>query len=229
MNRDALREKLDRNPFLALGEAIYQTLYEGIIFLRLPPGTKLNESKLAEELGVSRTPVQKALSRLGRDNLLLKKGGNISVVSPMAKEESRRLYEARIAVESYAAFLAAARIQPEELDRMEKLVAQYQEIGLALDPDTYAECDHQFHAIIIAASRNAYIGRMYESLESRLLHYRHCLLHAIGRERLQPILARAARHHQVIFNALKMGFADIVRAEIERDIGGMTDVFSEWR
>lgn len=229
MNKDELQELVGQNPFLVLSETIYQGLYADIIHLRLPPGTRLNESKLAEELGVSRTPVKKALARLAADSLLLKKGGTISVVSPMAKAESRRLYEARIAVEGYAAFLAAGRIRPEALERLEELTAQYQEIGRSLKAETYAECDHQFHAVIIAAAGNAYIERMYESIESRLRHYRHCLLYAIGRERLQPILSQAARHHQVIFNALRLGFADQARLEIERDIGGMNDVFSEWR
>lgn len=229
MNKKDLDQILADNPFASLSEVIYKALYESIIFLRIAPGSKLNESKIADELGISRTPVKKALGRLADDKLLMKKGGSISVVSTMAKEESRRLYEARIAVEGYAAFLAASRISQSQLAELERLAAQYAEIGLRLDPATYAECDHRFHAVIIAASGNDYISRMYQGLESRLLHYRHCLLHEIGPARLQPILAQAARHHQTVLNALKLGFADIAKAEIERDIGGMNNVFSEWR
>lgn len=229
MNKSELDKRIADNPFAALSDAIYNGLYEDIIFLRITPGMKLNESKIADELGVSRTPVKRALARLAHDKLLLKKGGSISVVSPMAKQESRQLYEARIAIEGYAAFLAASRISPEQLEELDGLARRYAEIGKNLDPATYAECDHRFHAVIIAASGNAYIVGIYGSIESRLLHYRHCLLHEIGLERLQPILHAASRHHLAVFNALKLGFADIARSEMERDIGGMNDVFSEWK
>jgi Transcriptional regulators len=229
MDKSELDRRIAENPFAALSDVIYHALYEDIIFLRITPGMKLNESRIADELGVSRTPVKNALARLAHDRLLLKKGGSISVVSPMAKQESRQLYEARIAIEGYAAFLAASRVTADQLEELGQLAEEYAEIGKHLDPATYAECDHRFHAIVIAAGGNDYIARIYESIESRLLHYRHCLLHEIGPQRLQPILSSASRHHLAVYNALRLGFADIARAEMERDIGGMNDVFSEWK
>lgn len=219
----------NNNPFKPLGEIIYQHIYEDIISLKIPPNAKLNESKIAESLNVSRSPVKYALGKLADDKLVIKNEGKISVVPSMGKDESRQLLEARIAIEGYAAYLAANRITQEQLNDMNKLVRQYEGIGESINPDTYADCDHDFHAIIINAARNEFIGKMYNDIESRLRHYRHCLLHEIGAESLQPILFDAAKHHKSIYNALKLGFADIAKNEIERDINGMAIVFSEWK
>lgn len=229
MKRSELKKRIAENPFAVLGEIVYQSLYEDIISLRIAPGSKLNESRIAEELGISRTPVKTALTQLEKDNLLLKKGGTICVVSPMTKEESRQLFEARIAIEGYAVYLAAKRIAQSELSELEQLVTQYSKIGDCLEPVIYAECDHKFHALIIKASRNTYIQKMYATIEKRLLHYRHCLLPTIGAQRLQPILTQAAKHHQILFNAIRLGFSDTARNEMEVDISGMTNVFSEWQ
>lgn len=216
------------NPFLSLGELVYMFLYNEIIYLRIRPNTKLSESKLAEELKISRTPVNYALNRLTEDHLIEKKEGKSTVVSTMGKQESKMLYEARIAVEGYAAFLAAGRITGKQLAKMEELVKQYAQIGKDINPDTYADCDHQFHEIIIEAACNTYISKMYASIESRLKHYRYCLLSQIGKDRLQPILYHAAKHHRAVYNALRLGFADVASKEVERDIEGMTDIFYEW-
>ena len=55
---------MKENPFLHLEDIIYQALRMEIIGLRIAPGSILNESKIAEDLGVSRTPVRNALARL---------------------------------------------------------------------------------------------------------------------------------------------------------------------
>jgi len=217
------------HPFLPLGELVYMFLYNEIIYLRILPNTKLGESKIADELKISRTPVNYALNRLIDEQLIEKKEGKTTVVSTMGKKESKMLYEARIAIEGYAAFLAVSRITGKQLAALEELVKQYLEIGKDINPETYADCDHQFHGIIIEAAGNTYISKMYASIESRLKHYRYCLLSQIGKDRLQPIIYQASKHHRAVYNALRLGFADIARMEMGRDIEGMTDVFYEWK
>ena len=131
LTREKLSEEMSRNPFLVLGDFIFDSLYRDIITLRIPPGSKLNESRIASELGVSRTPVKHAVTQLISMGLVRKKDEKLSVVSPMGKDESRSLYEARIAIEGYAAYLAASRISVEQLNMLEALVGEYiDDIGL---------------------------------------------------------------------------------------------------
>ncbi|MBP9958379.1 MAG: GntR family transcriptional regulator [Synergistaceae bacterium] len=229
LKKEKLANEMKRNPFLVLSNFIFDSLYKDIIKLNIPPGTKLNESKIALELGVSRTPVKHAINQLIKMGLVQKKDEKLSIVSPMGKEESRSLYEARIAVEGYAAYLAARRISEKDLSELNFLVKEYIEIGKNINVQTYAECDHNFHSIIIKASGNDYIQEMYGSIKNRILHYRRYLHYQIDKSSLQPVLTRASRHHQAIYNALFMGFSDVAKSEIESDIGGMLDIFSEWK
>lgn len=87
MNKHELDEMLAENPFLVLSDVIYQSLYNDIIQLKMPPDSRLNESKIAEELGISRSPVKSALSKLEKDGLVYKKSGKILAVSWMTKED----------------------------------------------------------------------------------------------------------------------------------------------
>lgn len=172
------------------------------------------------------------MSRLEKDGLVYKKSGKILAVSRMTKEDSYHLYEARSALEGFAASLAVINITPKQLEELENLTKQYAAIGNGksedLNTNDYAEVDHKFHSLIIAASCNPYILRMYKSLEGYLLHYRYCLLSSLGPEKLQHILYQAAKRHQAIYNAFLMGFTDIVKQEVEQDVHSMLNAFSQW-
>ena len=150
----------------------------------------------------------------------------------MTKEDGYNLYEARSALEGFAASLAVIRITSKQMEELELLTKQYVAVcngsNSDLNPNDYAEIDHKFHSLIVTASCNPYILRMYKSLEGYLLHYRYCLFYSLGPEKLQRILFHAGKRHQAIFNAFKMGFTDIVRHEVEEDVHSMLNAFNQW-
>ena len=84
----------------------------------MPPKQKLNESRIASSLAISRTPVRKALDQL-LEEFLVEKNGKLYTVSSMSKSESLMLCEARIAIEGHAVFLATSSINPSQLKRLE--------------------------------------------------------------------------------------------------------------
>ncbi|MBO0412897.1 GntR family transcriptional regulator [Enterococcus hulanensis] len=216
------------HPFFSITDLIYEFLREEIIHLHLPPRQKLNESRIANELNTSRTPVRKALDRL-LDEFLVEKNGKLYTVASMSKAESVKLCEARIAIEGHAVFLATSNISQSQVKRLEELTIEYENVDLEDGSWQYAECDHAFHNLLIEAAENLHISRMYETMELRLRHYRHCLIREIGKEQLQPIIDKSARNHRSILNAIKLGFADQAKMLIEKDIKGMYEVFFEWQ
>lgn len=216
------------HPFFSITELIYLFLQEEIIHLNLPPKQKLNESRIANELAISRTPVRKALDQL-LEEFLVEKNGKLYTVAKMSKSESLMLCEARIAIEGHAVFLATSNINSSQIEKLEELTIAYEQVDLEDGSWQYAECDHDFHNLLIEAAENLHISQMYETMELRLRHYRHCLIGEIGKEQLQPILNKSARNHRAILNAIKLGFADQAKALIEKDIKGMYEVFFEWR
>lgn len=228
LSKEELDAMIRENPFCVINDILYKALYDDIIHLRIQPGEKLSESKIAQTLQISRTPVRNALISLANDNLIERRNGRASVVRPMQKEESKRLYEARIAVEGYAAFLAAQRISAHDLKKIKQLLAQFMSVDITRDRSDYVQYDHEFHSCIVNAAQNPQISKMYACIEKRILHYRYCLYLQIGVNRLRPILMDSYIRHEAIYHALKFRFADTAKSEMERDISGMLDVFGEW-
>ena len=64
MNREKLESYLEKNPFAKLSDVVTQILYDEIVVLDIPPASKLNINQIATDLGISRTPVVEAISRL---------------------------------------------------------------------------------------------------------------------------------------------------------------------
>jgi DNA-binding GntR family transcriptional regulator len=91
----------------------YQRLREEIVGWTLPPGTPLAEVELSERLGVSRTPVREALSRLTAEGLVVGTQGRTAIVAPITHDDVRRLYELREALETEAVRMAARRRDPD--------------------------------------------------------------------------------------------------------------------
>ena len=94
MDKKSLQTQMKENPFLHLEDIIYQALRMEIIGLRIAPGSKLNESKIAEDLGVSRTPVRNALARLVEEGLIYKAANRVSVVARLTKDECYQIMDA---------------------------------------------------------------------------------------------------------------------------------------
>ncbi|MFE7845803.1 GntR family transcriptional regulator [Microbacterium sp. NPDC057407] len=87
----------------------YATLLDEIQHGTLPPGAVLAEVEQASRLGVSRTPLREALSRLASDGLVAQQSPRVTVVTPIDADDIREIFEVRRALEESAARLAAER------------------------------------------------------------------------------------------------------------------------
>ena len=85
----------------------YSEIKESIISLALPPGTTLVEAQLAEQLGVSKTPLRAALLQLEREGFVVSVPYKGSSVTPITVESVRQLAQIRFALEGYAVYNAA--------------------------------------------------------------------------------------------------------------------------
>jgi DNA-binding GntR family transcriptional regulator len=147
----------------SLKQAIYQKLRERIVFLELKPGEFVNETRLASELGVSRTVLREILQRLITDGLLTSTPGQGVYVQGLDLLAIKNAYEMRVPLEGLAGRLAAQRARPEHLDELRKLTAQGEHAAIRQDYREMAHLDWELHRVIAEATRN-------ESLGSTLLH-----------------------------------------------------------
>src|SRR3954452_24627330 len=138
--------------------AAYDRVRADIVHGVLRPNQRLVEAELAEQLGVSRTPVREALQRLVLERLVRRERGGW-VVHEHSPEEIEAIYEVRAALEGYAAFLAADRADEAQLAELDAIYPSG-EAALELGPDEQVELNERFHDGVIAAAGNARLAEL---------------------------------------------------------------------
>lgn len=128
----------------------------------LAPGSRLHQAELSAELGVSRTPLREALSRLAAEGLveaLPQRGARVAGIGVSDMEEA---YRARLVIEPAAAAMAAAEPVPASLEEMERAIAEHRR---NLD-DAFAAFDanRAFHMALVEACGNQFLVRFAEML-----------------------------------------------------------------
>ena len=106
-----------------LGEYAYEAIRAGILSRRWLPGDPLSEQQLAEELGISRTPVRQALQHLEREGFVMVLPSRGTFVAELSLEDVRDVYELREVLEGQVARWAAERRADEDLAYLESVVA----------------------------------------------------------------------------------------------------------
>jgi DNA-binding GntR family transcriptional regulator len=142
-------------------DQVYAAVRARILDGDLARGTKLRQEALAEELGVSRTPLREALRRLAAEGLVEFHPNRGAQVAHLRPEAVRAAYEARLVFEPGAARLAAQRQPREELDAM-RLAVQAERAGG--EPRNAYAASRAFHLALARASGNEYLARLAESL-----------------------------------------------------------------
>ncbi|MDD4600072.1 HTH-type transcriptional repressor RspR [bioreactor metagenome] len=170
MERRLLPIRLD--SYQPLREVVCETLREAIISGVLSPGERLMEIQLAEELGVSRTPVREAIRKLELEGFVIMIPRRGTYVADLSIKDINEVFEVRTALDVLAAGLAAERITDDELEKMERLlvyIAEHIETG---DMDKIVEADSQFHDILYQASRNDRLVQIINNLREQLTRFR---------------------------------------------------------
>ena len=117
MTPTQLEKYKESNPFATLNDIIYDILLQDILGFNLKPGEKVNESTIAAELGISRSPVRNALQRLAENGYIQIKNSRY-YVSEFTNEEYTNVMDLAVLLESYAMGEAAVKITPVELDEL---------------------------------------------------------------------------------------------------------------
>lgn len=186
--------KLDN--YKPLRELVFEALREAIISGVLKPGERLMEVQLAEELGVSRTPVREAIRKLELEGFVVMIPRKGAYVSGISLKDVADVFEIRSALEGLAAGLAAERITEDELEELERLLVKKGEIIETGDLDRLVEIDTLFHETLYKASRNEKLVQMINNLREQIQRFRSTSLAYPGRMR------EALEEHKKIVEAI---------------------------
>ncbi len=160
----------------SLAEQAYERLRGLILDRKISGGSPLQEGKLAEDLGISRTPMREALVRLAGEGLLVRRDARSYAVRALGTREYFDCMRAREVIECEAIALAAPKISEADLDA---LAAEIE----ALNTGEHDELEHwhfddKLHVMIAAASGNVVFPRLVEELRVNARLFRlHSPLH----------------------------------------------------
>ena len=147
-------------------ELAYEQVRAAIVESRYPPGQRLVEQRLAEELGLSRTPVREALHLLEAEGLVVSERHRGAMVRPLSATEVVDLYGLRIRLESYAVEVATERATEAEIGGLVAAADAFGEVRRIVDVDTLEgvrrihAANQEFHDAIIAAARHRRLATM---------------------------------------------------------------------
>ncbi|HMM20795.1 MAG TPA: GntR family transcriptional regulator [Selenomonadales bacterium] len=169
------------DSYKPLREVVCEALREAIMNGTLTPGERLMEIQLAEDLGVSRTPVREAIRRLEMEGFLVMVPRRGTYVSDLSIKDLNEVFEIRTALDVLAAGLAAERITEEELEQLERLLVQIGEYIDSGDVEKIVEADSQFHDILYQASRNDRLVGIINNLREQFTRFRSISMAYPGR------------------------------------------------
>jgi len=149
---------------------IYEALRTKIIHLELAPESVLNLSELAEEFGVSRTPIKEVLLTLQAEDWLLRQGSHF-IVTPLSLERIREITEIRMVLEVQANIWAMQRITPQELKGLEDVKERILSFDASLGNKAIVDFDSTIHHLIFKAAKNLQLTTMLERILSHYLRF----------------------------------------------------------
>jgi len=177
------------------GSDVFNTLRQMAISYQLKPGERVSEILLAQRLGVSRTPVREALTRLVNDGFLTPVSRGF-MRRPLDVQETLDLYEARVAVESACLSMAIDRATDQEIADAMAYLDKSRKAPRDAPVERLVELDEGFHLHIADMARNAELKRILVNLNERIRFIRWIDMENVGRDSTQS-------EHAAILKALK--------------------------
>jgi DNA-binding GntR family transcriptional regulator len=177
---------------------VYERLRDLIFSNVLRAGQKLVDRDLAEQLGVSRTPVREALGRLAMTGLVEARARRGYYVTEFSAEQVVDLYEFRKMLEAHAVKLAAKNALPSHLDEFDGILADLEK--LSPDPKDHAiavKLDLEIHELIARASGNAPLHQAIHNVLDKV----KCFIFVEAS--YKDALAVAHREHQALLHMIR--------------------------
>lgn len=185
------------DSYKPLRELVLDAIRQAIITGTLKPRERLMEIQLAEELGVSRTPIREALRKLEMEGFIVMVPRKGAYVADISFKDIADIFEIRAALEGLAAGLAAERITDEELEEMERLLVEKAEAISSSNMEKLVEVDTKFHEAIYKASRNERLTNIINNLREQIQRFRTKSLSYPGR------MKRSLEEHCSIVEAIQ--------------------------
>ncbi|VWX63735.1 Transcriptional regulator, GntR family [Burkholderiales bacterium 8X] len=196
----------------ALYEEVAELLRQRIFRRELEPGSWIDELKLAEEYGISRTPLREALKVLAAEGLVTMKVRRGAYVTEVSEKDLADVYHLLSLLESDAAAQVARRASTQELAELEGIHAELEHAALSglAESDHFFAINERFHMRLLAMADNRWRAQMVDDLRKVMKLNRHHSLLKTGR------IEESLAEHRAIMAALRKRDATASMAEMQR-------------
>ena len=200
----------------ALYEEVAEQLRQRIFRRELEPGSWIDELKIAEEFGISRTPLREALKVLAAEGLVTMKVRRGAYVTEMSEKDLRDVYHLLSLLESDAAGVVAERATPEQQQTLRDLHAELE--SAAGNREAFFSVNERFHMALLDMADNRWRSQMVADLRKVMKLNRHNSLFKQGRiedslgEHRAILAAMVARDAQKTVKAMQAHFAQGLEA-----------------
>ena len=205
------------NPTRA--EKLATAIADGILSGALAPGLRLDELTLAQQHGVSRTPVREALRQLAMSGLIDMRPRKGAVVSKATPDQIESLFVAMGELEATCARLAAISMTPIERRRLQARHEAMTALAAAGDPVAYSDANVSFHSAIYAGAHNAPLAEYTMGLRRRVGPFRRAQFQVEGR------LLRSNQEHDAVVRAILSGDAMAAHAAMLHHVSLVEDAY----
>ena len=178
----------------ALYEQVAEQLRQRIFQRELEPGSWIDELKIAEQMGISRTPLREAIKVLAAEGLVTMKVRRGAYVTEMSDKDLRDVYHLLALLESDAAAVVAERATMQQLQALQTL---HEELERSVhDRDQFFAVNERFHMQLLALADNRWRDQLVADLRKVMKLNRHNSLLKQGR------IAESLQEHRTIMQAL---------------------------
>ena len=178
----------------ALYEEVAEQLRQRIFRRELEPGSWIDELKIAEEFGISRTPLREALKVLAAEGLVTMKVRRGAYVTEMSEKDLRDVYHLLSLLESDAAGVVAERATPEQQQTLRDLHAELE--SAASNREAFFSVNERFHMALLDMADNRWRSQMVADLRKVMKLNRHNSLFKQGR------IEDSLSEHRAILDAM---------------------------
>lgn len=197
-----------------LREQIVDSIKESIATGKLKPGEKICETKLAEDLGISRTPLREAIQTLEAEGFLKVIPRKGAVVNEYSEKDIQDIYEIKATLEGLAARLAAKNLSKSEIDHLGEINGQLKSMSLKNESSVsrFFKIHNQFHELFLKASNNERLYQLNCQLMEPFKRFRLSSLAIPGR------FEEAIATHDEIVEAFKSRNAEKVEKLVIQNV-----------
>ena len=182
-----------------IADSVRERIEQMIVTGEFADGERLDEVKLAEQFGVSRTPLREAFQSLAASGLLTLEARRGAFIRHPDFVELVEMFEVMAEIEAMCGFRAARRVTQEQMVAIGLTIDACEAAIAAGDFDEYYRENEKFHHLLYEASGNRFLAREAARLHKRLKPYRRLQLRTSGR------MPQSMREHRAVYAALQRG------------------------